>query len=166
MNGVVKRFNSKGYMKKFCKISFGCLVLGLSIVGCGKSTNEPTAGASTPIAPPASARIYKADNMILMFKESSNPFEIREKVVGKRIETQMFVEKFIDEGTTAKMIDANTGFFCRMRGSEYGKHNKRGVIVVVGTFVEEGGSIGLNDCSFVSNETDWKATDNYEELIK
>jgi hypothetical protein len=101
-----------------------------------------------------------------MFKASSNPFEIREKVVGKRIETQMFVEKFIDEGNVAKMIDANTGFFCRMPGSEYGKHNKRGVIVVIGTFVEEGGSIGLNDCSFVSNDIDWKATDNYEELIK
>jgi hypothetical protein len=141
-------------------------VSALVISGCGKSNNEASVSAPASSIAPTPVRTYKADNMILMFKASSNPFEIREKVVGKRIETQMFVEKFIDEGNVAKMIDANTGFFCRMPGSEYGKHNKRGVIVVIGTFVEEGGSIGLNDCSFVSNDIDWKATDNYEELIK
>lgn len=148
-------------------ISLGYVALLVAIGGCGKSGDNTSSVASVQPPPPVMPdRVYKADNMILMFKNSSNPFEIREKVVGKRIETQMFVEKFVDEGTTAKMIDANTGFFCRMLGSEYGKHNKRGVIVVVGTFVEESGVIGLNDCSFVSNDVDWKATDSYEELIK
>jgi hypothetical protein len=149
-------------------IKFVALMLGaLLLAGCGKSSDNSSGSANIQPPPPAiPAKVYRADNMILMFKNSSNPFEIREKVVGKKIETQMFVEKFIDEGTNAKMIDANTGFFCRMPGSEYGQHNKRGVIVVVGTFVQEAGDIGLNDCHFVSNDLDWKATDSYEELIK
>ncbi|WP_062306875.1 hypothetical protein [Polynucleobacter sinensis] len=155
-------------MKNLTKlISVGVIALLVSIGGCGKSgDNTPGAANVQPPPPAIPAKVYRADNMILMFKNSSNPFEIREKVVGKKIETQMFVEKFIDEGTTAKMIDANTGFFCRMPGSEYGQHNKRGVIVVVGTFVQEAGNIGLDDCHFVSNDLDWKATDSYEELIK
>jgi hypothetical protein len=163
-----------GYLSKgkkvmknvFARMLVGCTVSVLLITGCGKTNNQDSVSSPAPLAAPTPVRTYKADNMILMFKNSSNPFEIREKVVGKRIETQMFVEKFIDEGANAKMIDANTGFFCRMPGSEYGQHNKRGVIVVVGTFVQEAGDIGLNDCHFVSNDLDWKATDSYEELIK
>jgi uncharacterized membrane protein YvbJ len=112
------------------------------------------------------SKVYKADNMIIAMKNLSNPFEVKDKIVGKRIETQMFVEKFVDEGNKARVIDANTGFFCRMDGREYGKHNKRGVIVVVGTLVSESGSIGLNDCEFVSYDSDWRPTNSYEELIK
>jgi hypothetical protein len=115
----------------------------------------------------SSGPVLKVDSLILALKSSSNPFEIRNKALGKSVETQIFVERFVDEGEFARMIDANSGFFCRMKGEEFGKHNKRGVIVVRGTLVEDGGKFGLDNCKFISNDVDWKATDNsFEDLIQ
>ncbi len=99
----------------------------------------------------------KIDSFELALKFNSNPFEVREKNIGKNYETSIFAEKFIDEGTDARIIDANSGFYCLMKGSEYSKHNKRGVMVVRGTLAEGGTGLGLIDCTFVSNDTEWSA---------
>ncbi len=109
----------------------------------------------------------KVDSIILALKASSNPFELRKRALGKRVETQIFSESFIDEGNYARVIDGNSGIFCIMTGTEFGKHNKKGYKVVQGILMEDEGKFGLNDCSFVSDESGWKAPDNaYEELIK
>ncbi len=99
----------------------------------------------------------KIDSLTLALRYSSNPFEVREKNIGKRYETSIFADKFIDEGTHARVLDGNSGFFCRMKGSDYGKHNKRGIMVIRGTLAESSSGIGLDDCVFVSNDTNWKA---------
>lgn len=92
----------------------------------------------------------KIDSMALAFKYVSNPFEVR-KSLGKKMETEIFTENFIDEGSTAMVIDANDGFYCRMSGAEYGQHNQRGVMVVRGILAESNGRLGLDNCTFVSN---------------
>ena len=109
----------------------------------------------------------KLDNLLLAMKYQSNPFDIRAKALSRPIETSMFQEKFIDEGVNARIIDANSGFFCLMRGSDYASSNKRGLIVVNGILGEYAGKIGLNDCKFISYDPSntWKATDDYEKFI-
>lgn len=97
----------------------------------------------------------KIDSGIIAIKHSTNPFELR-KLVGGNYETQIFVEHFEDEGNTAFIIDANFGFYCRMLGTDFSQHNKRGTMVVRGSLAESKGRIGLNNCTFLSNDTDWK----------
>ena len=111
-------------------------------------------------------KVYKVNSLELAVKQASDPFQIRDKVVGKTIETQMIVENFVDEGSDAKLIDALDGFFCRMKPSEFEKHNDRGVLVVRGTLVQDGGEIGLDHCEFVSNDANWKATSTYNDLVR
>jgi hypothetical protein len=93
----------------------------------------------------------KIDSMVLTLKYSSNPFEVR-KLLGKKMETEIFAKEFIDEGSTAMVIDANVGFYCRMSGAEYGQHNKIGTMIVRGILAESNGRLGLDNCNFVSND--------------
>ncbi len=120
--------------------------------------NDDIPDPSKPvIANSISATYDKVDSMILALKFSSNPFEIRENNIGKSYETSIFADKFIDEGTYARVLDGNTGFFCLMKGSDYGKHNQRGVMVVRGVLAEaQSIGIGLDNCTYVSNDINWK----------
>ncbi|NOT15558.1 MAG: zinc ribbon domain-containing protein [Methylotenera sp.] len=107
---------------------------------------------------------YKLDDLMISMKFQSNPFDVRKKLVGKYVETKMFVEKFVDEGNKARLIGDMSGFTCLMNGDEYGAHNKKGIIVVKGKVAEWSGGIGLDDCQYVSNDGDWKPTDDYESI--
>lgn len=112
-------------------------------------------------------KLPKKSNMSLVLSYSADPFAFREKMVGKNIETSLFVTAYADEGNTAKLVDGNTRFYCRMSGSDFSSIRKtigsRASIVVRGILaVDRAGSqdIGLDNCKFISVDTDWKATDD------
>ena len=101
---------------------------------------------------------YKRVDMgIVAMQYSSNPFGTR-KLIGDKVETIMFFNTFQDEGYRAKVIDGNFGFFCNMNGEEFGEHNKKGAKIVRGKISESDGRIGLNKCTWVSDDWEgWKA---------
>lgn len=125
-----------------------------SLAGGIKAVNPSTVASSNPqLADQDSGSYEKLDSGVMAMKYASNPFEVR-KSLGKKYETEIFTDKFIDEGSTALIIDGNFGFYCRMKGDEFGQHNQRGTMVVRGVLAESDGRIGLDHCIFVSNGSD------------
>ena len=94
-----------------------------------------------------SGKVLKLYMRLLVLKYSTNPFEFRRKAIGKYVETEIYQDKFIDEGTNARIIDLDSAFLCVMDGLEFGRHNKRTLIIVRGRLSESEGMIGLNGSS-------------------
>ena len=134
------------------------LISLLLITGCEKKSEDITTSPTEATSQPQE-NYETVDMAVITMKYVSNPFEVR-KSLGKKIQTEMFANKFIDERTTAMVIDGNFGFYCRMKGEEYGQHNQIGTMVVRGTLAEDSsGRIGLDNCTFVSNQSSAAAAD-------
>lgn len=109
-------------------------------------------------------KIYKINDMILGLKYLSNPFDIRQRLLGKTIETRMGVFKFIDEGNQARLIGDGSGVACLMSPEEFSKNRSKGVKVVRGTLVEWSGGLSLDNCIYISDDINWKATDDIDDI--
>jgi len=119
------------------------------------SDEEKSKNAATDIE--TQAEYKKVNSVSLAIQYTTDPFSAR-NMLGQLIETQIFADKFMDEGDVARVLDGNSGFYCRMSGSEYSKHNGRGAMVIRGKLSEiKGFGLGLENCVFVSKELDWKA---------
>ena len=112
-----------------------------SLYGCAL-TEAPSKGDS-PI---------KVDSLTLAFDQRAGGAKVSQ-YVGKLIETEIFVEGFVTNNGSKRLIDANSGFFCDIDSSQSSTFpDKRGGYVIRGTLIQSAGEIGLSRCQYVSSQ--------------
>jgi hypothetical protein len=101
--------------------------------------------------------IYRLDSLVLAANYSSNPFSFRNGALGSSIQTNLFIENFVDEGVSALLIGAESGIRCRIRASEFPSGLQRGAYVVEGVLAEESQRLLLSPCRIIGSarEIQW-----------
>ena len=93
----------------------------------------------------------KVDGLSLALDYSRSGQEVN-RYVGKLVETEMFVEKFETNGSTKRLIDANSGFFCDIDSSQIASFpTNRGTYYVKGILVAADQRVGLSRCQYISS---------------
>ncbi len=126
--------------------------------------NENTSSQAEIKKASADEKIYKFDDFELASSYMSDPFSIRNKLIGKNVELKIFVDKFKDEGTKARLIADGSGVTCLMDGSEFSKHNDRSVKIVRGKLAEWSGGLSLDNCIYVGEGEGWEPTDKVSNV--
>jgi hypothetical protein len=109
-------------------------------------------------------KIYKVNDFLLSSAYAVDPFDVRNRLIGKIFETKLYVFNFFDEGSHARLAGDGSGLTCLMSGSEFSKNKSKGVKVVRGRLVEWSGGLSLNDCVYISDDESWKATDDIKTI--
>lgn len=130
-------------------------VLSLFLCSCD---NSKTSQATSPPAL-VEEKIYKLDDFQIASTYLSNPSEAKTKLVGKTIETKIFPDQYISEGSKFRLIGDGSGVTCLMDAQEYSKHNSRTTKVVRGKMAVWSGGIGLDNCIYISEGEGWVASD-------
>ena len=72
--------------------------------------------------------------------------------IGKLVETEIFVEKYLMKDGSKRLIDANSGLFCDIDPAQSSSFpDKRGGYVIKGILIIADGEVGLSRCQYVSS---------------
>ena len=95
------------------------------------------------------APLIEIDSTIVSMRfRTTERTKLESDLSGKRVKTKIFFEKFMDLGSSRRMLDANSDFFCDVNQTDLATFpSNKGQYAVEGIFVVIDGKPGLSRCN-------------------